>query len=100
MTARMEKGVKVRVVFDQSQAGMESSQDEYLAKRGASVRLDRNKYAMHNKVIIIDAGTVITGSYNFTKSANTQNDENVLILHSPDIAATYQRRFESIFSAN
>jgi len=100
MTARMEKGVKVRAVFDERQAGMESSQDEYLAKRGASVRLDRNRYAMHNKVIIIDAGTVITGSYNFTKSADTQNDENVLILHSPDIAATYQWKFESIFSAN
>ena len=48
MTARMDKGVKVRAVFDQSQAGMESSQDEYLAKRGASIRLDRNRYAMHN----------------------------------------------------
>jgi len=98
MAARIEKGVKVRAVFDQRQAGTEHSQDDYLAKRGASVRLDDNPYAMHNKVIIIDAKAVVTGSYNFTKSADTQNDENVLIIHSPDVAATYLREFESLVS--
>jgi phosphatidylserine/phosphatidylglycerophosphate/cardiolipin synthase-like enzyme len=98
MAARIEKGVKVRAVFDQRQAGTEHSQDDYLAKRGASVRLDDNPYAMHNKVIIIDAKAVVTGSYNFTKSADTQNDENLLIIHSPDVAAAYLREFESLVS--
>jgi phosphatidylserine/phosphatidylglycerophosphate/cardiolipin synthase-like enzyme len=98
MAARIEKGVKVRAVFDQRQAGTEHSQDDYIAKRGASVRLDNNPYAMHNKVIIIDAKAVVTGSYNFTKSADTQNDENVLIIHSPNIAKIYLRKFESLVS--
>jgi phosphatidylserine/phosphatidylglycerophosphate/cardiolipin synthase-like enzyme len=98
MAARIEKGVKVRAVFDQRQAGTERSQDDYLAKRGASVRLDDNPYAMHNKVIIIDAKAVVTGSYNFTKSADTQNDENVLIIHSPNVAEIYVREFESLVS--
>ena len=98
MAARIEKGVKVRAVFDQRQAGTEHSQDDYIAKRGASVRLDNNPYAMHNKVIIIDAKAVVTGSYNFTKSADTQNDENVLIIHSPNVAEIYVREFESLVS--
>jgi phosphatidylserine/phosphatidylglycerophosphate/cardiolipin synthase-like enzyme len=98
MAVRIEKGVKVRAVFDQRQAGTGHSQDDYLAKRGASVRLDSNPYAMHNKVIVIDVKTVITGSYNFTKSADTQNDENVLIIHSPNVSATYMREFESLVS--
>jgi len=98
MAARIEKGVKVRAVFDQRQAGTQHSQDDYLAKRGASVRLDNNPYAMHNKVIIIDTKAVVTGSYNFTKSADTQNDENVLIIHSPNVAEIYLREFESLVS--
>jgi phosphatidylserine/phosphatidylglycerophosphate/cardiolipin synthase-like enzyme len=96
IASRIEKGVKVRAVFDERQAGSEHSQDEYLSKRGAFVRLDRSAYTMHDKVIIIDAKTVITGSYNFTKSADTQNDENLLIVHSPDLAAEYEQEFESI----
>jgi len=100
MASRISGGVKVRVVLDARQAGSDAAQGRYLTEKGASVQLDRNPYAMHNKVIIIDDGTVITGSYNLTKSANTENDENVLIIHSPGIAAQYKKKFESIFSAN
>ena len=52
---------------------------------------------MHHKVIIIDDSIVITGSYNFTANAETQNDENILVIHSPDIAADYLKEFEKIY---
>ncbi len=42
---------------------------------------------MHHKTIIIDDAVVITGSYNFTKSAEQSNDENLLIINSPSLAA-------------
>lgn len=100
IASRIAGGVKVRVLLDERQAGSDAAQGRYLLDKGAAVELDRNPYAMHNKVIIIDDGIVITGSYNLSKSANTENDENVLIIHSPSIAAQYKKKFESIFSAN
>jgi phosphatidylserine/phosphatidylglycerophosphate/cardiolipin synthase-like enzyme len=52
---------------------------------------------MHHKVIIIDDQIVITGSYNFSKSAKTRNDENTLVIHSPEIAGLYREEFERVW---
>ena len=48
---------------------------------------------MHHKVILIDGETVITGSYNFSKNAETSNDENILILKNREIAGAFLREF-------
>jgi len=93
---RIEHGVAVRGLFDERGAASEYSRDDYLAEHGARVFMDQNPYTMHNKVIIIDSDTVITGSYNFTQSAETKNDENELIIHSPAIAGRYRAEFESL----
>lgn len=58
---------------------------------------DGNCYIMHHKVIIIDGRTVITGSFNFTGSAQTQNDENVLIIEDAGLAARYTEEFERVY---
>jgi phosphatidylserine/phosphatidylglycerophosphate/cardiolipin synthase-like enzyme len=52
---------------------------------------------MHHKVILIDRAIVVTGSYNFSRSAEEQNDENLLILHAPQVAAEYLIEFDQIF---
>jgi phosphatidylserine/phosphatidylglycerophosphate/cardiolipin synthase-like enzyme len=43
----------------------------------------------HNKIMIIDGHTVVTGSFNFTKAAEDRNGENLLLLEDPDLAAKY-----------
>jgi phosphatidylserine/phosphatidylglycerophosphate/cardiolipin synthase-like enzyme len=53
---------------------------------------------MHHKVIIIDARTVVAGSYNFSQNAETQNDENVLIVHDAGTAARYTQEFERLIA--
>jgi phosphatidylserine/phosphatidylglycerophosphate/cardiolipin synthase-like enzyme len=53
---------------------------------------------MHNKVIIVDSRFVITGSFNFSTSAEESNDENIIILDNPEIAALYMREFDNIWS--
>ncbi len=98
MAARIQQGVSVRGVFEKRGAGSKYSRDDYLADQGAQVYLDQNKYTMHHKVIIIDGKTVITGSYNFSQSAEKKNDENVLILHSSDIARQYAHEFERLIA--
>lgn len=96
MAERMDGGVRVRGIFDARLAKTAHSEHDFLAKHGADVHLDRNQYAMHHKAIVIDSQTVITGSYNFTEAAETKNDENVLIIHSPAVADLYHREFESL----
>ncbi len=96
MIDRMAHGVRVRGVFDSRMARSTGSEYDALAKRGAEVFLDQNQYAMHDKVIVVDSETVVTGSYNFTQSAETKNDENVLIIHSPAVADQYRREFDTL----
>jgi phosphatidylserine/phosphatidylglycerophosphate/cardiolipin synthase-like enzyme len=61
------------------------------------VRLDGNPKSLHHKVIIIDGQIVVTGYYNFSKSARTRNDENTLILHSREMARLYVEEFERVW---
>ena len=99
MAKRIKSGVTVRGVFESRNASNQYSRDEWLEEKGAKVYLDTNTYTMHHKCIIIDNKTVITGSYNFSASADTKNDENVIILHSDVLAAVYTDEFEGLIAA-
>jgi phosphatidylserine/phosphatidylglycerophosphate/cardiolipin synthase-like enzyme len=96
MASRVNKGVRVRGLFEGRNANSQYSQDDFLEQKGAKVYLDENENNMHNKVIIVDTETVITGSYNFSDNAEKNNDENLLILHSTDIAAKYEQEFNRL----
>ena len=91
-------GIEVQGVLDKAQA-LSNSGGEYqnLLESGLDVRLDGNPGSMHHKVIIIDGQVVVTGSYNFSKSAKTRNDENTLILHDPEIAEIYTIEFGRVW---
>ena len=65
---------------------------------GIPVKLDKNRYKMHHKVLIIDGRLLMTGSYNFTKSANRNNDENVLIIDSEEIVGEYLKEFYRLYN--
>ena len=97
MVRRMEKSVRVRGLFEKRSSGGAYARDNFLAASGAEIHFDRNPNTMHHKVIVIDGETVITSSYNFSKSAESKNDENLLILHSEELAKKYVKEFESLF---
>jgi len=95
MITRGKAGVQVQVVIENRGASQGSLVDLYCAK--LPVKTDGNKYTMHHKVIIIDGETVITGSYNFTKSADNVNDDNILVIHSAAVAALYEQEFKKVY---
>ena len=66
---------------------------------GLPVRKDGNRYNLHHKVFIVDQATVVLGSYNFSRNAEENNDENVLIIHSPEIAAAYLAEWQTVWDA-
>ena len=92
-------GVKVRGVVEQSQVLATGSETPRLRKAGLDIRLDTNPSSMHHKVFIVDHEIVLLGSYNFTRSAEEKNDENVIILHDPALASQFLLEFERIYQA-
>jgi len=99
MIWRRRKGVDVRGLFEKRNAGSQYSKDEFLEDAGVAVYYDTNPNSMHHKVIVIDNDVVVTGSYNFSNNADKRNDENVLIIHSPDIARQFTVEFERLTTA-
>ncbi|MFN4148505.1 MAG: phospholipase D family protein [Rhodocyclaceae bacterium] len=89
------RGVRVEVLADREMVvNGENSQVPRLAATGIEVRLETRYAAAHNKILLIDVEgphpVVITGSYNFTWSAQARNAENLLILHdNPALAQAY-----------
>ena len=53
------------------------------------MKIDAQHAIAHNKVMIIDGGTVITGSFNFTKAAEENNAENLLVIRDRKLAERY-----------
>ncbi|MGH2620302.1 MAG: phospholipase D-like domain-containing protein [Anaerolineales bacterium] len=95
---RAQAGVLVQGVFDKGQAKNQGSDVERLAQAGLDVWLDGSPGLMHHKVIVIDGELLITGSYNFSRSAEERNDENVLFLFSPELADQYRLEFERVLA--
>ncbi len=84
-----KRGVKVEVILDKSQRTEKYSEADFLVNMGIPTRIDDKHAIAHNKVMVIDNSKVITGSFNFTKSAEEKNAENLLVIRSPDLAAKY-----------
>jgi phosphatidylserine/phosphatidylglycerophosphate/cardiolipin synthase-like enzyme len=100
LIAAQRRGIDVRVLADAEQIGKTAtSRVPDLAAAGVAVWLETRYQNAHNKIIVIDAdtpsATVITGSYNFTWTAQHKNAENVLIVRkNPALATRYALNWE------
>lgn len=99
LLARADAGVRVRGLLERSQAGAAGGEFTRLDEAGIEILLDENPGSMHHKVLIVDGDTLVTGSYNFTRSAEQQNDENVLVVFHRGVAQKYLLEFERLFDA-
>jgi phosphatidylserine/phosphatidylglycerophosphate/cardiolipin synthase-like enzyme len=91
-----KRGVRVEAVLDKSNQTTKYSGATFLAHQGIHVRIDARHAIAHNKVMIIDALAVITGSFNFTKAAEENNAENLLIIRDdPKLAEQYLSNFRA-----
>lgn len=89
LVAAHQRGVRVEVVLDSSQKSGKYSEADFLPNMGIPTRLDGQHAIAHNKVMIIDNRVVITGSFNFTRSAETSNAENLLVIRDAVLAERY-----------
>ena len=92
-----KRGIIIKVILDRVQNNFQKySVYKYLKSNNINVKLDKNRFKLHNKVLIIDDNIVITGSYNYTKQANTYNDENILIIKDRNITQQYILDFNRV----
>jgi len=84
-----QRGVKVQAILDKSQRTEVYSSATFLDNNGIPPLIDVKHAIAHNKVMVIDGETVITGSFNFTKAAEEKNAENLLVIQDPSLASKY-----------
>lgn len=53
---------------------------------------------LHHKFGVVDNRSVITGSHNWSEAANSGNDETLIVIHNPTVAAHYVREFERLYT--
>lgn len=93
-----KRGVDVKVIMDPSNANATYSKAFYLNQNGIEVRVERGRGLMHNKFALIDDSILITGSFNWTASAEAENDENIVILKGfPNTYRSYSREFSRLW---
>lgn len=80
LVAAHRRGVRVETLLDKSQRKEKYTSATFLDHADVPVLIDDAHAIAHNKVMIIDRGTVITGSFNFTKAAQEKNAENLLVI--------------------
>jgi phosphatidylserine/phosphatidylglycerophosphate/cardiolipin synthase-like enzyme len=89
LIAAHKKGVKVQAILDKSQRSEKYTSSTFLTNAGIPTYIDDKHAIAHNKIMIIDRETVITGSFNFTKAAEEKNAENLLIIKDKGLAKVY-----------
>ncbi len=80
LIAAQSRGVRVKIVLDRANEKETYSELGVLEEQGLHVLVDAHHAIAHNKVMIIDRKTLITGSFNFTRQAELENAENLLII--------------------
>ena len=95
-----ENNVRVRIVLDQGQEIESASKSGYLIKHGIEVRYHLGFGLMHNKFAIIDGKSLITGSFNWTLTAEERNEENLLIITDEGTIEKYKERFDYLWNTS
>ena len=98
LVAAKVRGVKVRVLLDGDNVDMNYSKAESLVDNGIPVRHETGTGLMHNKFAVVDDSITLTGSFNWTRAAESANDENLLKITSPDLARQYAEEFSELWA--
>lgn len=93
------RGVRLRVITDNEKSVDLGSDVERLERAGVPVRLDRTEHHMHHKFAIFDGSYLVSGSYNWTTSAATANEENIVVVSDPRLLAPFAETFERLWRA-
>ena len=92
LLAALKRDINLIILLDPSNKNNKNSIAQDLLKNGANILIDSDHKIAHNKIIIIDKSITITGSFNFSKNAES-NAENIVILYNKDTSIVYYKNF-------
>jgi len=99
LLAAHRRGVRVRLLTDNDKLHDQGSDIQQLHAAGIKIHIDRTDNHMHHKFAVADERTVLTGSYNWTRSAAKYNQENFLITDDPGLVQRYAQEFQRLWSS-
>jgi mitochondrial cardiolipin hydrolase len=92
-----KRGTKIRIITDNDKSHDEGSDIEQIAREGVSVKMDRSPNHMHHKFMVTDEKALITGSYNWTRSAAKFNQENIILSKEAGLIKSYLKEFDNLW---
>jgi len=92
-----QRGVQLRIITDNDKSEDLGSDAQQLRNAGVPLRMDRTEYHMHHKFAIFDGLRLLNGSYNWTRGAAEQNEENITDTSSPEMIASFQKEFDTLW---
>ena len=92
-----EKGVEIQIITDNDKLDDLGSDIRKIASKKVKVKIDETPNHMHHKFMVADNKALLTGSYNWTRSAARYNQENILISKEPGLVKSYLKEFEQLW---
>ncbi|MCV6620381.1 MAG: phospholipase D-like domain-containing protein [Cellvibrionaceae bacterium] len=97
--AAHRKGIDVRIISDNDKSHDMGSDIDRLEAAGVELRLDDSPYHMHHKFALFDRRLLINGSFNWTRSATTKNQENIVLTYERGLLRQFSALFEELWQA-
>lgn len=97
LIAANDRGARVRIITDVDKSFDRGSDVARFRRAGIDVVVDEGEKHMHHKFAIFDGELLLTGSYNWTRSASYYNQENILITDDARLIQSFEREFEKLF---
>ncbi len=93
-----QRNVQIRIITDNDKSEDSGSDIEYLQNKGIAIAMDNSPYHMHHKFALFDNSFLLNGSFNWTRSASQQNQENVLVTDDITLLTAYQKEFNKLWT--
>ncbi len=97
--AAHRRGVALRILTDDDKREDQGSDIDELAAAGIPVAMDRSPAHMHHKFALFDGRILLNGSYNWTRSAAADNEENIVLSSDASLLASFAAQFERMWQA-
>jgi phosphatidylserine/phosphatidylglycerophosphate/cardiolipin synthase-like enzyme len=97
LLAAHRRGVRLRIITDNDKAHDLGSDIERFRAAGIAVREDRTPFHMHHKYAIFDGKWLLNGSFNWTRGAARDNQENIVVTNDANLLSMFAGAFERLW---
>ncbi len=92
-----KRGVGIMIITDNDKSLDVGSDIEQISRAGVTVKMDRTTDHMHHKFMIADERALLTGSYNWTRSAARVNHENIIVTKEEGMVNSFLTEFDKLW---